>query len=106
MRGCIVAVALVAALALGRASAALAIPAGAIAVPQTGGDPWTPDGVARLSGDLDALLANGAALASAHVGVLAVDTASGRVLYAKRADEEFQPASTLKLLVGSAALDR
>jgi D-alanyl-D-alanine carboxypeptidase/D-alanyl-D-alanine-endopeptidase (penicillin-binding protein 4) len=45
-------------------------------------------------------------LAGAHVGVLALDTASGAVLYARNPDDDFIPASTLKLLVGSVALAR
>ena len=70
------------------------------------GAAWTTDGVAKLASDLDQLFANSAALRSAHVGVLAVDTASGSVLYAHDADQEFQPASTFKLVAGSAALDK
>lgn len=44
-------------------------------------------------------------LAGAHVGALVVDAGSGRVLYARDADDAFVPASTMKLIVGSAALD-
>ncbi|MBC5800373.1 MAG: D-alanyl-D-alanine carboxypeptidase/D-alanyl-D-alanine-endopeptidase [Candidatus Eremiobacteraeota bacterium] len=78
----------------------------AIVTPTVGGDPWTAAGVAKLSGDLDADLADAPAIRGAHVAVLALDTRSGAVLYARNADDEFQPASTLKLLVGSAALER
>jgi D-alanyl-D-alanine carboxypeptidase/D-alanyl-D-alanine-endopeptidase (penicillin-binding protein 4) len=66
---------------------------------------WTPERVAALDADLDALLSD-PALHGAHVGVLAVDTASGGVLYARNPDDAFQPASALKLLVGSAALEK
>jgi D-alanyl-D-alanine carboxypeptidase/D-alanyl-D-alanine-endopeptidase (penicillin-binding protein 4) len=45
-------------------------------------------------------------LIGAHVGILAVDAASGAVLYARGADDDFVPASTFKLIVGSAALAR
>jgi D-alanyl-D-alanine carboxypeptidase/D-alanyl-D-alanine-endopeptidase (penicillin-binding protein 4) len=37
--------------------------------------------------------------------VIAIDTATGATLYERHADQAFQPASTLKLVVGSAALD-
>ncbi|HEY1656404.1 MAG TPA: D-alanyl-D-alanine carboxypeptidase/D-alanyl-D-alanine-endopeptidase [Candidatus Tumulicola sp.] len=45
-------------------------------------------------------------LTHAHVGLLAIDAVTGNVLYARNADDDFVPASTLKLLVGSAALAR
>jgi len=41
----------------------------------------------------------------AHLGVYAVETSSGRVLVSRQADHEFTPASTLKLLLSSAALE-
>jgi D-alanyl-D-alanine carboxypeptidase/D-alanyl-D-alanine-endopeptidase (penicillin-binding protein 4) len=62
--------------------------------------------VAALRADLDAMLANAPALRGAHYGVYAVDTATGALLYARGGDAEIQPASTFKLVVGSAALDR
>jgi len=77
-----------------------------IVAPAAGGVPWTSDAIAKLDADLDAMLGNAVALRGAHYGVLAIETASGNALYARAADDEFQPASTLKLLVGSAALDR
>jgi D-alanyl-D-alanine carboxypeptidase/D-alanyl-D-alanine-endopeptidase (penicillin-binding protein 4) len=77
-----------------------------IVAPSTVGDPWTPDETATLQHDLDALLAGAPALRGAHVGVLASDTRTGATLYARNADDEFQPASTFKLLVGSAALEK
>jgi D-alanyl-D-alanine carboxypeptidase/D-alanyl-D-alanine-endopeptidase (penicillin-binding protein 4) len=77
-----------------------------IVTPTTFGDPWTPDEIAALDRDLDAQIAGAASLRGAHVGVLAVDTRTGATLYARAADDEFQPASTFKVVVGSAALDR
>lgn len=41
----------------------------------------------------------------AHVGLLAVDT-SGAIVYAHDPDDDFVPASTFKLIVGSAALSK
>ena len=81
-------------------------PRAPIVAPSTVGDPWTPDETAALQHDLDALLAGAPALRGAHVGVLASDTRTGATLYARNADDEFQPASTFKLLVGSAALEK
>ncbi|MDQ2908125.1 MAG: D-alanyl-D-alanine carboxypeptidase/D-alanyl-D-alanine-endopeptidase, partial [Candidatus Eremiobacteraeota bacterium] len=78
----------------------------AMITPAIGGVAWTSDAVATLSRDLDAQLSGAVAIRGAHVGVLAVDTGTGEVLYERHADEEFQPASTLKLLVGSAALEK
>jgi len=77
-----------------------------IVTPTTFGDPWTPDEIAALDRDLDVQLAGAASLRGAHVGILAVDTRTGATLYARNADDEFQPASTFKVVVGSAALDR
>jgi serine-type D-Ala-D-Ala carboxypeptidase/endopeptidase (penicillin-binding protein 4) len=54
---------------------------------------------------LDALFST-ATLSGAHTGALVVDAQSGRVLYSRNADDAFIPASTMKLIVGSAALDR
>jgi D-alanyl-D-alanine carboxypeptidase/D-alanyl-D-alanine-endopeptidase (penicillin-binding protein 4) len=59
-----------------------------------------------LRADLDAMLSNAPALRGAHYGVYAVDTSTGTLLYARGGDAEIQPASTFKLVVGSAALDR
>jgi D-alanyl-D-alanine carboxypeptidase/D-alanyl-D-alanine-endopeptidase (penicillin-binding protein 4) len=78
----------------------------AIVEPAATGAPWSVAGVTKLDADLDRLLAAAPGLRGAHVGVLAVETATGNVLYERRADEAFQPASTLKLLVGSVALER
>lgn len=58
---------------------------------------------ATLQQRIDAALA-APALRGAHIGVLAVDAATGTTLYAHDADGDFTPASCFKLLVGSAAL--
>lgn len=97
--------ALTAFLVAGALSAADAQPA-TIVKPTVSGEPWTGADVAKLSADLDAQLAGAPAIEGAHVGVLALDTRTGDVLYARNADDEFQPASTLKLLVGSVALEK
>ncbi len=76
----------------------------AIVTPAPSGPGWSDAAVARLRDDVGTLLA-GPSLRGAHVGVVAIETATGRVLYARNANDEFQPASTLKLLVGSVALD-
>jgi D-alanyl-D-alanine carboxypeptidase/D-alanyl-D-alanine-endopeptidase (penicillin-binding protein 4) len=57
---------------------------------------WSSD---VCSSDLEA-----PALQGAYVGLLAIDTVRGTVLYSRNADGEFTPGSTFKLLVGSAAL--
>jgi D-alanyl-D-alanine carboxypeptidase/D-alanyl-D-alanine-endopeptidase (penicillin-binding protein 4) len=75
-----------------------------IAKPAPTGAPWTPEEAGRLARDLDALLSGAPTLRGAHVGLFAIDTRSGAVLYARNADDAFQPASTLKLLTGSVAL--
>jgi D-alanyl-D-alanine carboxypeptidase/D-alanyl-D-alanine-endopeptidase (penicillin-binding protein 4) len=67
--------------------------------------PWTSDDIAKLHADIDATLGSADTLRGAHVGVIAIDTATGTTLYERHADQAFQPASTLKLVVGSAALD-
>lgn len=85
---------------------ALAQGRAAIVEPALAGAPWSPDGVAKLQADLDALIANAKTLRGAHVGVYVVDARRAAPLYGHLADDEFQPASTLKLLVGSAALER
>ncbi len=93
---------------------ACAAPAGAVdrslgadvPKPQASGAPWTDAEIGSLSANLDAMLAGAAVLRGAHVGIQAVDARDGRVLYARNADDAFQPASTFKLLVGSAALER
>jgi D-alanyl-D-alanine carboxypeptidase/D-alanyl-D-alanine-endopeptidase (penicillin-binding protein 4) len=76
-----------------------------IVQPVAGTSAWASDDVAKLGADLDAMIAASPALRGAHFGIYAVDTATGDVLYDRDADREIQPASTLKLVVGSAALD-
>jgi len=78
----------------------------AAVVPAPSGEAGAADDVRRRAAELDAMLANDPSLRGAHAGVVAVETASGKLLYARNADDEFQPASTLKLVVGSAALER
>ena len=53
---------------------------------------------------LDALFST-ATLSGAHTGALVVDAQSGETIYARNTDDAFVPASTMKLIVGSAALD-
>jgi len=64
---------------------------------------WTPPEVAALQRAVDAAL-DAPTLRGAHVGVLAVDADSGAKLYERNAGDEFTPASTFKLLAGSAAM--
>src|SRR5579863_5124861 len=44
-------------------------------------------------------------LNGAHVGAIVISAATGEVLYKRNPADAFIPASTMKLLVGSAALD-
>jgi serine-type D-Ala-D-Ala carboxypeptidase/endopeptidase (penicillin-binding protein 4) len=67
------------------------------------GAPWTAAQLSALHRDIDRILAR-RVLRGAHIGLIAVDTASGSPLYARNPDDEFMPASNFKLLVGSAAL--
>jgi D-alanyl-D-alanine carboxypeptidase/D-alanyl-D-alanine-endopeptidase (penicillin-binding protein 4) len=80
--------------------------AAALVVPAQAGAPWTDRAAAGLGRDLDRIVATAPTLAAAHVGLLVADADGGRVLYARNADQAFQTASTLKLLTGSAALER
>ncbi len=96
-------------LALAALACLMARPASAqpaIVEPVALGDPWTADEIAAVQRDLDALLGGAPALRGAHAGVLLVDARTGATLYARNAEDEFQPASTFKLVVGSAALER
>jgi serine-type D-Ala-D-Ala carboxypeptidase/endopeptidase (penicillin-binding protein 4) len=72
--------------------------------PVAEGAPWTDAEIAALSANVDIALAGAATLKGAHVGIFAIGARDGRVLYQRNAEDFFQPASTLKLLVGSAAL--
>jgi D-alanyl-D-alanine carboxypeptidase/D-alanyl-D-alanine-endopeptidase (penicillin-binding protein 4) len=73
--------------------------------PVVTGTPWTGAEIAALGANVDVALAGSKALRGAHAGIYAIDARDGRVLYQRNADDLFQPASTFKLLVGSAALD-
>ncbi|MDB5073662.1 MAG: dac, partial [Candidatus Eremiobacteraeota bacterium] len=72
--------------------------------PAVTGAPWTEREIGALGANVDAALAGAKVLRGAHVGIYAI-ARDGRVLYRRNADDLFQPASTFKLLVGSAALD-
>jgi len=74
--------------------------------PAASGEPWTDAQIAALDANLDLMIAGAHSLRGAHVGVFAVDARDGRVLYQRNPDDLFQPASTLKLVVGSAALEK
>ena len=74
--------------------------------PAVTGAPWTEAEIGSLGANVDIALASGKALRGAHVGIYAIDARDGRVLYERNQDDAFQPASTFKLLVGSAALDK
>lgn len=58
-----------------------------------------------LTGDLDTIIA-APTLHGAHAGVLVASAMDGKTIYAHGADDTIQPASTMKLLVGSVALER
>jgi len=81
----------------------LLVTLGALPEPQPGGVAWTDAEIARLHENVDAAL-EAPALRGAYVGLLAIDTVRGTVLYSRNADDEFTPGSDFKLLVGSAAL--
>jgi D-alanyl-D-alanine carboxypeptidase/D-alanyl-D-alanine-endopeptidase (penicillin-binding protein 4) len=66
---------------------------------------WTPGEIASARHAIDAALA-APTLRGAHIGLLAVDAGTGELLYDRNAGDAFTPASTFKLLVGSAALAR
>ncbi|HEV3156435.1 MAG TPA: D-alanyl-D-alanine carboxypeptidase/D-alanyl-D-alanine-endopeptidase [Candidatus Baltobacteraceae bacterium] len=66
---------------------------------------WTSTEVAVLKQHIDAAIAK-APLLGTHLGILALDTDRGRVLYERNADDAFVPASTLKLLTGIVALEK
>lgn len=75
-----------------------------IALVLAGALAWSAPQIASLHADVDHMLASAKTLGGTHVGLLAVDTQTGRVLYARDADDAFMPASTLKVLTGSASL--
>jgi D-alanyl-D-alanine carboxypeptidase/D-alanyl-D-alanine-endopeptidase (penicillin-binding protein 4) len=74
--------------------------------PNASGEPWTDAQIASLDANIDIAVAGSKTLTGAHVGAYAIDARDGRVLYERNQDDAFAPASTLKLVVGSAALDK
>ena len=91
------------------AAPALAVDRGlgaAVPKPVVTGTPWTDPEISALDANLDIALAGAQTLRGAHVGIAVIDARDGRVLYQRNPDELFQPASTFKLVVGSAALDK
>ena len=72
--------------------------------PVAAGTAWTEPEIATLGRDIDAILARASTLRGAHVGLLAIETGTGRSLYARAPGDAFLPASNFKLLTGSAAL--
>jgi D-alanyl-D-alanine carboxypeptidase/D-alanyl-D-alanine-endopeptidase (penicillin-binding protein 4) len=74
--------------------------------PAVTGTPWTDAEIAALDAGVDLALAGAKTLRGAHVGIYVIDARDGRVLYERNGDDAFAPASTFKLLVGSAALER
>jgi serine-type D-Ala-D-Ala carboxypeptidase/endopeptidase (penicillin-binding protein 4) len=74
--------------------------------PAVTGAPWTDAEIAALDANLDLQINGAGVLRGAHAALYAIDARDGRILYQRNADDAFQPASTLKLLVGSAALER
>ena len=70
------------------------------------GTSWTAAQLAHLRSDVERTLASAPTLRGAHVGFIALETASGRVLFERGADDAFMPASTFKVLTGSAALQK
>ncbi len=80
--------------------------AAALTLPAPGGEPWTPADATTLSADLDKIVANAKTVRNARVGTIVLSAQDGHSLYERGADNTVQPASTMKLLVGSIALDR
>jgi D-alanyl-D-alanine carboxypeptidase/D-alanyl-D-alanine-endopeptidase (penicillin-binding protein 4) len=77
-----------------------------LVTPSDGGGAWSDAERAALRSKLATAFASAAAIRGAHVGFYAVDARDGSPLYARTPDDEYMPASTLKLLVGSVALAR
>jgi len=73
----------------------LLVTLGALPEPQPGGVAWTDAQIARLRENVDAAL-EAPALRGAYVGVFAIDTVRGAVLYSRNADDEFTPGSELQ----------
>jgi len=72
--------------------------------PATAASPALAQKTARLKNAIEATLA-GSDVTQGKVGILAVDVASGEVLYARNADLALSPASNTKLMTVAAALD-
>jgi D-alanyl-D-alanine carboxypeptidase/D-alanyl-D-alanine-endopeptidase (penicillin-binding protein 4) len=79
---------------------------GTLPKPSISGAGWSAQDIAHLQSDLDGMLSGEPALRGAHVGLYAVDARDGELLYARNADDDFTPASNVKLVTGSAALAR
>jgi D-alanyl-D-alanine carboxypeptidase/D-alanyl-D-alanine-endopeptidase (penicillin-binding protein 4) len=71
--------------------------------PVPGGKPWTRAQVVHLQHQLSTLL-HAPTLRGAQIGFLAIDTQRGTLLYSRNPNEEFMPASNMKLIVGSTAV--
>ncbi|MGW4381259.1 D-alanyl-D-alanine carboxypeptidase/D-alanyl-D-alanine endopeptidase [Kitasatospora sp. NPDC004531] len=82
--------------------AAAVLAASLLAVSAQADDPAPAD--ATLTADLNALLAD-PRLANAQAGVEVLDATTGEVLYARQPQALFTPASTLKTVTSTAALD-
>ena len=80
-------------------------PAAPLPRPPQSGVPWTGAEISKLRAQVDQLLRS-PALRGAHVGLLASDAGTQALLYSRAADEDFVPASNLKLVTGSTALAR
>ncbi|BDE07642.1 D-alanyl-D-alanine carboxypeptidase [Vulcanimicrobium alpinum] len=74
--------------------------------PSSSGAPWSDGQISAVHTNVDLALARAASLQRAHIGMYAIDAHDGRVIYERNQDEAFQPASTFKLVVGNAALDK
>lgn len=106
MRGTVVAIAMGFGTAIAQAAPVPSNPTAIVAPSTVGESGWTPGAIAKLKADLDAMLVASPVSRGAHIGIRAIDTTTNAVLYSRLGDDEFQPASTLKLLVGSAALEK
>ncbi len=87
------------------ALALAALLTGAIERPAPGGDPWTASEITALQQTIGGDLGS-PAFAGAQVGLDIVDTQRGVPLFSQNATQEFMPASNMKLLTGSAALQQ
>ena len=74
--------------------------------PEASGEPWTDAQISALDANVDIVIAGASTLRGAHVAVYVVDARDGRVLYERNQDDRVTPASTLKLVVGSLALEK